>query len=259
MKVIPRLEQLRKEAEEIDRDLGELQAKKAELEEALSQAQEATDKNLIERFRAGEPARLGDLEAKSKDLESELAVVRATFEAMAKHRAVLEPELADLEQAQKLAAAWKAVSLPFIAARVLSAQQRERFRQAVQSAPERKIRTTWGEPRVEKRVPAHVGRSQDFVIGQLEYASLRAAHLIDPGRFPRAESVDLSMVDEGWGRDARASRRHDRRVLEDIWAEFLNVQARFLEEYGIDIGPDEQEINETIKQAIPSPQKPPYH
>lgn len=253
METIPRLSELRKETQEIDHDLAELGAKKANLEEALSQAQEATDKNLIERYRAGEPVRQGDLEAKTKDLESNLAIVQATFGAMMKHREVLLPELAELEQAQKLAEGWHSVALPFVVARILSAQVSKRAREVFQRAPERRIRLSSGDYRVEKRgIPANLGCAHEFEIRLLESEAVKAAHRVDPGRFPRAETVDLTTVDQGIGFDTRATRMKDRRILTAIWESYLAAEQHFLEEYGLDIGPTAEEIDEKIKQTLPS-------
>lgn len=259
MKIIPRLERLRKEADEIDRDLGELGAKKAQLEEALSQSREATDKNLIERYRAGQPVRSGDLEAKTKDLGSELAVVEATSEAMQKHRAILEPELAELEQAQKLAAGWHEVGVNFIAAKVLSGQLRGQINRVVASARPEISQNALGEDVVEKSIPASTGGSLAFYIRRLESLVLEVAHRIDPERFPRAETVSLDTTGQPLGWDNRSSRMSDRRILDTIWQEFLRVEGYFLEEHGFDIAPSTEQVSEGISKAIPSPPKPLYH
>lgn len=251
MQTILRLEELRKEVGEIDRDLAELGARKAELEETLSEANEATDKNLIDRYRAGEPVRLGDLEAKTKNLESELAVVQATIEAMQKHKDVLMPELNELEGAQRLAEGWHSVGVLFIAARVLNGQWQEMVRQAAEKAPVRKFQNALGYEVTRRSIPRSVGGHLPFFVGRLDHEAIKAAHRIDPGRFPRIEQVDLTITDRGFGYDNRGSRRKDRRILNLIWEDLLQVQQHLLEEYGVDIGVSEEEIEAKIKEVLP--------
>lgn len=240
MQAIPRLEELRKEVGQVDRDLAELQAKKADLDEALLKVNEAKDQNLIERFRAGEPVRLAEVEAKTKALDSELAVVEATIQALMKHKEILMPELQELEVRQKEGEGWHRYALAHVCARILGGDLAKRIREAYKNAPTRRVRLSSGYERIEKHVNGLVDVGS-WKHRELDVEALKALRALDPSRFPRPEQVDLDIT----ARPSSAtppSKIHDKASFDAIWPEFLAVRDRFLTEFGIDIGPTDEQI-----------------
>ncbi len=248
--IIGRLEELQKEVGQINGDIAQLSARKAELQEDSARAESVRDASLISRLRSGEPLRQTEVDRKSKDLQSQMDIVDATLEALSKHRQVLEPELAELEEVARLASGWHEVAVNFVASKVLWGRIRGAIDKAVKAAPARVLgQDIFGDDIIEKSIPRCTGGSLPFYVGQCETEVLKAARKIDPTRYPRHTEVDLTMTDQGFGFDARGSRWRDRRILDDIWAEYLSVEQRLLEEHGIDIGPIAEEVSQKIQDV----------